>query len=304
LVYDELCELARDKTARELPEQTLQATALVREAYLSLVDVLQAEHWNGRCQFFAAAGLAMRRILISDKNQNQAPLVCPVSRIRERSSQGDRLMTGPNQSESQELIARAARGDDAARHQLLAQHRDRLKRMVSVHLDHRLAARFDPSDIVQEALLDAHRELSDYLRRRPLPVYPWLRQLAWERLLKWHRAHIQVQKRSVGREEARELDLPEESAAQLAYRLIAAGTSPSRRLIRDELRQRVRAALEAAPPRDREILVMRHLEEMPAAEIAATLGITERAVKARHTRALERLRGVLDEDSSQGETLL
>jgi RNA polymerase sigma-70 factor (ECF subfamily) len=207
----------------------------------------------------------------------------------------------PHPSEADELIERAARGDDAARHQLLTQHRDRLKRMVAIHLDSRLAARVDPSDIVQEAMLDAYRDLSDYLRRRPLPVYPWLRQFAWERLLKWHRDHIRVQKRSVGREERGELGLPEESAVQLAHRLIAAGTSPSRRLIRDELRQRVRAALEATSRRDREILVMRHLEELSAAEIAATLGITERAAKARHTRALERLRGLLGEDSSRGE---
>src|SRR5262245_13670104 len=207
-------------------------------------------------------------------------------------------MTGPYQPETEELIERAARGEDAARHELLIQHRDRLKRMVAAHLDRRLAARVDPSDIVQEALLDAYRELSDYLRHRPLPVYPWLRQLAWERLLKWHRAHIQVQKRSVGREEPWDQALPEESAVRLAQRLIAAGTSPSRRLLRDELRQRVRAALEAMSPRDREILVMRHLEAMSAAEIAASLGITERAAKARHTRALERLRGLLSEDSS------
>jgi RNA polymerase sigma-70 factor (ECF subfamily) len=210
-------------------------------------------------------------------------------------------MGEPHGIEADELIERAARGDDAARHQLLAQHRDRLKRMIAVHLDRRLAARVDPSDIVQEALLDAHRELSDYLERRPLPLYPWLRQLAWERLLKWHRAHIRVQKRSVGREEPRDLALPEESAVQLAHRLIAAGTNPSQRLIRDELRQRVRAALEAAPPRDREVLVMRHLEEMSAAEIAAALGITERAAKARHSRALERLRGLIGDDPRRGE---
>jgi RNA polymerase sigma-70 factor (ECF subfamily) len=113
---------------------------------------------------------------------------------------GGHPMTEPQQPETDELIDRATGGDNASRHQLLAQHRDRLKRMVAVHLDRRLAARVDPSDIVQAALLDAHREPSDYLRRRPLPVYPWLRQLAWERLLKWHRAHITVQKQSVGRE--------------------------------------------------------------------------------------------------------
>jgi RNA polymerase sigma-70 factor (ECF subfamily) len=192
-------------------------------------------------------------------------------------------------------MERASRGDDAARHLLLVEHRDRLKRMVALHLDRRLAARLDPSDIVQEALIDAHREFSDYLRRRPLPVYPWLRQLAWERLLKCHRAHITVQRRSVGREEPRGLDLPEESRVRLAERLIASGTSPSYRLIRDELRQRVRDALATMSERDREILVMRHLEEMSAAEIAAALGIAERAAKGRHTRALERLRTLFDE---------
>jgi RNA polymerase sigma-70 factor (ECF subfamily) len=211
-------------------------------------------------------------------------------------------MTG-QQPDTEELIDRASRGDEAARHQLLVRHSDRLKRMVAVHLDRRLAARVDPSDIVQEALLDAHRELADYLRTRPLPVYLWLRRLAWHRLLKWHRAHIKAQKRSVGREELWELALPQESAVQLAHCLMAAGTSPSHRLIRSEVRQRVRAALEAASPRDREILVLRHLEEMSAAEIAATLGITERAAKARHTRALERLRRLLEEDSSQEEGL-
>src|SRR3954454_353484 len=115
-------------------------------------------------------------------------------------------MTGPD---TDDLLARTAGGDRAARDALLIQHRDRLKRMVAVRLDRRLAARVDPSDIVQEALLDAHRELSDYLRLRPLPVYPWLRQLAWERLLKWHRAHVHVQKRSVDCEKARDLALRE-----------------------------------------------------------------------------------------------
>jgi RNA polymerase sigma-70 factor (ECF subfamily) len=110
-------------------------------------------------------------------------------------------MTGMHADETEALVKRAASGDETARQQLLARHRERLKRMVAAHLDRRLAARVDPSDVVQEALVDAYHEFSDYLRCRPLPLYPWLRQLAWERLLKCHRAHIKVQKRSVGREE-------------------------------------------------------------------------------------------------------
>jgi RNA polymerase sigma factor (TIGR02999 family) len=64
LVYDELRKLAAQKLAQEKPGQTLQATALVHEAYLRLVDVEKAEHWNSRGHFFAAAAEAMRRILV------------------------------------------------------------------------------------------------------------------------------------------------------------------------------------------------------------------------------------------------
>src|SRR5262245_24069354 len=99
------------------------------------------------------------------------------------------------------LLARATAGDPEAAQQLLARHRGRLGRMVAVRLDCRLAARVDPSDVVQEALMDAARKLPDYLRRRPLPFYPWLREIAWERLIKLHQQHLTAGKRSVLREQ-------------------------------------------------------------------------------------------------------
>src|SRR6185369_2885618 len=173
---------------------------------------------------------------------------------------------------------------------LLARHRSRLRQMVAVYLDRRLAARVDPSDVVQEALADAARGLSGYLRERPLPFYPWLRQFAWQRLLQLRRHHIHARRRSVDREVPWDMALPDPSANALIDRLIASGTSPSRRLIRDELCQRVRAALDRLAPRDREILVMRHLEEMSAGEIGSVLGISEVSVRARILRALTRLR--------------
>jgi RNA polymerase sigma-70 factor (ECF subfamily) len=86
-------------------------------------------------------------------------------------------------SDTDELIARASKGDDLARQQLLVRHRDRLRQMVAVRMDPRLAARVDPSDIVQEAPADATVHLSDDLRDRPMPFYVWLRRLAWERLV-------------------------------------------------------------------------------------------------------------------------
>ncbi len=200
-----------------------------------------------------------------------------------------------------ELLRAAANGDDGAGQQLLARHRSRLRQMVAVYLDRRLAARVDPSDVVQEALADAARGLADYLRERPLPLYPWLRQFAWQRLLQHHRHHIRAQRRSVDREVPWDLALPDRSADALADRLMANGTSPSRRMIRDELRQRVQAAMDQLATRDREILVMRHLEEMSAAEIAAILGVSEGAVRVRLLRALTRLRALLDDGGSEAQ---
>src|SRR5262249_18903145 len=156
-----------------------------------------------------------------------------------------------------ELLERAGRGDPSARQQLLTRHRDRLRRMVALRLDRRLAARLDPSDIVQESLAEAHQHLSDYLSRRPLPFYAWLRQFAWERIAKQYERHVRAQRRSVTREEVP--PLPDESVAQLARRLIASATSPSRRLLREEVRDRVRTALACLKPSDREVLVLRYL---------------------------------------------
>ena len=105
-----------------------------------------------------------------------------------------------NGAETDALLERASRGDDQARQRLLERHRSRLKRMVAVRMDRRLAARLDPSDVVQEALADAARDLPDYLRTRPMAFYPWLRQLAWDRLVRLHRHHIDTGRRSVDRE--------------------------------------------------------------------------------------------------------
>jgi RNA polymerase sigma-70 factor (ECF subfamily) len=193
------------------------------------------------------------------------------------------------------LLRRAAAGDDTARGDLLQRHRGQLKRMVAVRLDPRLAARVDPSDVVQEALAEAAGRLDGYLRDRPLPFYPWLRAIAQQRLLDLRRRHVQAGRRSVAREEER-LGLSDRSALELAERLFARPSSPSARARRQELQERVRAALAGLREADREVLVLRHLEGLPAREIAAVLGISEGAVHTRHVRALQRLRARLGPD--------
>jgi RNA polymerase sigma-70 factor (ECF subfamily) len=210
-------------------------------------------------------------------------------------------MMALDDSDTEELLRQAGAGNRTAREQLLAQHRQRLRQMIAVRLDRRLAARLDPSDVVQEALVDAAQRLSAYLRQRPLPFYPWLRQIAWERLIDLHRQHIYAQKRSVTREEPQNMHLPDESALELADRLLARGSSPISQLVRAEQRHRVREALARLGPRDQDILVLRHLEQLSTAEMAAVLGISEGAVKTRHLRALVRFRELLG-DQEEGES--
>lgn len=201
--------------------------------------------------------------------------------------------------DTEELLAQASAGDVAARDSLLARHRDRLRKMIAWRLDRRIAARVDPSDVVQDVLAEADGKLERYLRDRPLPFYPWLRELAWERLVVLHRRHVQAAKRSIRREEPGLLALPDESLADLAERLATSATSPSAHLLRHEQRQSVRLALSELSVGDREVLVLRHLEQLTVAETAAVLEISQGAVKTRHVRALERLRRLLEKGSGR-----
>jgi RNA polymerase sigma-70 factor (ECF subfamily) len=193
--------------------------------------------------------------------------------------------------DTERLLERVGRGDAAARGELFQRHRARLRRMVALRLDPRLAARVDPSDVVQETIAMADRRLPDYLSDRPLPFYPWLRRLARDRLADLRRKHLRAGNRTVTREEPPAL--PNASVQELAERLFARSSSPSARAQREERRARVRAALESLPDRDREVLVLRHLEQLPTSEIAAELELTEATVHTRHLRALRRLRDLL-----------
>jgi RNA polymerase sigma-70 factor (ECF subfamily) len=156
----------------------------------------------------------------------------------------------------------------------------------------------DPSDVVQETLTEAVRDLPDYLRDRPLPFYPWLRQLAVRHLTRAAEHHLQAQQRSVTREERVGLGLSNESVIQLAERLAADGTSPSAQAARTETQALVRAALARLPVVDREVLVLRFIEQLSTSETAVILGITPEAVGMRRLRALRQLSGELGEPQS------
>jgi RNA polymerase sigma-70 factor, ECF subfamily len=198
--------------------------------------------------------------------------------------------------ETDRLLRDAARGDQAALRSLLELHRERLRRMVALRLDSRLSARVDASDVVQEALIDAARKLPDYERDRPLPFYPWLHRLAAEQVALVHRKHRQGT-RSVGREH-HALAWSDDSARLLVDHLVDSDATPGHDLVREERRERVRDALNRLARPDREVLVLRYLEDLKFPEIAAILEIGESAAKMRHLRAIERIRSVLMTDDS------
>jgi RNA polymerase sigma-70 factor (ECF subfamily) len=203
--------------------------------------------------------------------------------------------------DTEELLRRAAVGDASAVNQLLSRHRGRLAQMVHARMDPRVRARVDPSDVVQETLVAASQKMHSYLASRPLPFYPWLRQIAWEKLVHLHERHLTAGKRSVTREQRADVGLSEQSAIQLAEQLVGAGSSPSVAAVRRELRERVQQALSELSADDRELLVQRYVEQMSSKEIGAMLGATEAAVNMRHMRALERMRRLLANDITEGD---
>src|SRR5437868_2144255 len=103
-----------------------------------------------------------------------------------------------SKSDTDALLKQLASGDAKAADALLVRHRDRLKKMVSCRMDPRLAARVSPSDVVQETMITAARDLASYAKARPMPFYPWLRRLAWDRLMDLQRRHLCCKKRAVG----------------------------------------------------------------------------------------------------------
>ncbi len=198
-------------------------------------------------------------------------------------------MSGAEDPETETRLRQARDGDETAVRWLLDRYRGRLRRMIDLRLDDRLASRLDASDVVQETLMDAAQRLESYLREPPLPFYPWLHRLASERLAQAHRYHLRTLRRHAGREGVVGNAGNGLSAQNLVDALAASGTSPSGRLIREEDRAAIWRAFGELAEQDREVLVMRYLDQLAFAEIAAILGITDGAARLRHFRALQRV---------------
>jgi RNA polymerase sigma-70 factor (ECF subfamily) len=202
-------------------------------------------------------------------------------------------------TETQRLLEEIAQGDRPSLERLLERYRPALHAFIEARLDPKLRARVDPSDVVQDAQLEVVRRMNDYLRRRPMPFHLWVRKTAYERLLNLQRDHRKTARRSVDREVA----LPDRSSLLLARPLLSGEPSPSQQLAAREFAERVARAVAQLAKSDREILLMRHGEELPYEEIACLLEIEPATARKRYGRALIRLQKLLSDHGLLEESI-
>jgi len=192
------------------------------------------------------------------------------------------------------LLERAAAQDPAAMGELFELHRERLRRMVHLRMDDRLRGRLDPSDVLQDAFLEYARSLPEYLKKPEAPFYLWLRCVTGRKLHGLHRRHLGTSMRDAGREVSLYRGpLPEASSVSFAAELLGKLTAPSQAMLRAELQTQVQQALNEMEPLDREVLALRHYEQLNNQETAEVLGLSQAAASMRFLRALRRLEDLL-----------
>jgi len=192
-----------------------------------------------------------------------------------------------------DLLARARRGDETALAELFRAHEPRLLRMVELRLDKSLRSRMDPADVVQDAWVEVVRRFDEWCRQDRLPLHVWLRLITGQSLALAQRRHLSAHMRDALRDVPQRAGRAGLSTATVADAFVDSATSPSQFVAREELRARVRAAIEDLDEIDREIVAMRHFEGLTNEETAAELDIEPSAASMRFLRALVRLRPAL-----------
>jgi RNA polymerase sigma-70 factor (ECF subfamily) len=198
------------------------------------------------------------------------------------------------------LLDRLQAGDQLALGELFSRYRDRLGRMIQFRLDGRLRGRVAASDVLQEAYIDALKRLPHYQAAPDMPFMLWLRWVTMQRLVEVHRQHLGARKRDAGREVSLDPKASLAASSEKIAEFIGDLTSPSQAAERAETFDQLRTALDGLDPTDREVLALRHFEELSNQEAAAVLGIQPAAASKRYVRALERLKGVLEQLQAPG----
>lgn len=221
--------------------------------------------------------------------------------VQPHQTQGRSVMW-PNSPETDQLLTRARQGEAAAVDQLLNAHRQGLRRLIGLRLDPALARRVDASDIVQDVMLEVSQRLANYLRQPDMPFQLWIRHIARDHLIDAYRRHRLAQGRSVDREQPLvPLGFADQSSMELAGQLIDKEITPASAAVREELQRRLHEAVAKLDEDDREVILMRHFEQMSNQDVASALGLSEAAASMRHLRAVRRLRQeLLGEGSTSG----
>src|ERR1700722_7057869 len=203
------------------------------------------------------------------------------------------IMSADTRTDEELLQAAGGHGHEDALAVLVDRHRDRLERMVRLRMDRRLQGRVDPADVVQDAYLAVRGKFPQYSADSQLPFFLWLRLEVGQKLVEVHRFHLGTKMRDAGQEVSLHGGpLPQVTSLSLAEQLLGKLTSASRAAMRVELKLRVQEAINTMDPHDREVLILRHFEELSNAEAAQVLGIKPSAAVNRYVRALKRLKDV------------
>ena len=161
--------------------------------------------------------------------------------------------------------------------------------MVQLRMDRRLSGRVDASDVVQEAFIEAAGRYDEFTRQDDdVGSFVWLRFLTTQKLAQFHRRHLGAQARDVRREVVLGRQrYPDASSLAIAQYLVGDQTSPSQAAVREERLTRMMAALSEMSNTDREIIALRHFEQLSNREAAETLSISEDTSYRRYIRALK-----------------
>ena len=201
----------------------------------------------------------------------------------------------PDGDVTEELLVNVRGGESLAVEQLMDRHRNSLRRMIQLRLDQRLMQRMDVSDVIQDVLMEANRRLTDYLANPVIPFHLWIRQIAKDRIIDAHRRHRVSAKRSIDREQPQTgKGPPDQSTMELANQFRDQALTPAAAATQRELAEQIESAVQLLRENDREIILMRHYEQLNNQEIAQSLGLTEPAASMRYLRALKRLREVIE----------
>lgn len=208
-------------------------------------------------------------------------------------------MTQASSSDSQELPADRASQNELP--QMFEAFRSRLRMLVEVRIDRRIRARVDASDIVQEAFVDAVRRFPEYQKDGKMAPYLWFRFLTLQQLTLAHRRHLGVKARAAGREQSiNAMQQAGLDSSAMAFCLVGDESTPSAKFTRAEEIFKLTEVLDSLEPLDREVLALRHFEQLEHSEIAAELNLTVAAVSSRYRRALKKVgQALVEHDTTE-----